>query len=183
MSRVSQTKKKSKPATQPTKAGKTEKVKKHVKTKETPKTGRKKVTIPPAARNTRTTVASDDTKKKRRHRPGVAAMIAIRRLQKTTNLLLRVRPFRRLIRFETQNADVPSESNWSPSETRFSAEALEAVQNIIEDIITKVNSDAGRDAVAHGLVRPRAKTLFYVSQLRYNKIFDGVEREAEALPQ
>lgn len=169
MSRVSHTKNK-------TKQEKKEKQTKHVKTKQTKtRTVAKKSPRVPAKPKDG---PEEATKKKRRHRPGVAAMIHIRKLQKSTELLLRKLPFRRMVKYATLGSSL-SDDNWTPSETRYAGSSMTVIQDIVEDILIKVNSAAGRDAKVHGFVRPRAKHIFYVAGMLYPKLFGGIESQFE----
>ena len=76
-----------------------------------------------AARITKPTDGGE--KKTKKHRPGTVALREIRKLQKTTNLLIRKKPFVRLVREIAQNC--PGTAFNSASEWRFNPEAIKAL--------------------------------------------------------
>jgi hypothetical protein len=63
----------------------------------------------------------------RRFRPGTRALMEIRKLQRTTDLLIRVLPFQRLVR--------EIATSYTAEPFRFTAEALLALQEASEDMI------------------------------------------------
>ena len=63
----------------------------------------------------------------------------IRKLQKTTNLLIRKKPFLRLVREIAQNC--PGTKFNAASERRFKPEAIKALQAAYEDFLTELNED------------------------------------------
>ena len=79
------------------------------------------------------------------HRPETVALHEIRELQKTTHLLLRKKPFVRLVREIVQNC--PGTAFNSASEWRFKPEAIKALQVAYEDFLTELNEDSNRCAI------------------------------------
>ena len=106
----------------------------------------------------------------RRKKPGMAAKIMIRRLQKTTNPLLKKRPFTRMVKFETRTHGKTWMPEFDTHSIRFSRSALEGLQSVIEELMTKVNAAAHRDVVEHGGKRVRGKNVLYVMSLLYPKL-------------
>ena len=78
-------------------------------------------------------------------RPGTAALREIRKLQKSTHLLLRKKPFVRLVREIAQNC--PGTAWNSASEWRFKPEAIKALQVACEDFLTELNEDSNLCAI------------------------------------
>lgn len=85
-------------------------------------------------------VAAAAAKQKRRHRfrPGTVALREIRFFQKTTDLLMRKRPFWRLVRELAQDLSTDA----GISEVRFQTAALAALQEATEAYIVGVLEDA-----------------------------------------
>ena len=79
------------------------------------------------------------------HRPGTVALREIRKLQKTTHLQLRKKPFVRLVREIAQNC--PDTAFNSASEWRFKPEAIKALQVACEDFVTELNEESNRCAI------------------------------------
>jgi len=75
---------------------------------------------------------------KRRYRPGTLALREIRKYQKTANLLIRMRPFQRLVR-EIAAVRMP--------EARFQSAALLALQEAAEAYLVGVFEDTNLCAV------------------------------------
>ena len=84
-------------------------------------------------------------RKTKTHRPGTVALREIRKLQKTTNLLIRKKPFVRLVREIAQNC--PGTAFNSSSEWRFKPEAINALQVACENFLTELNEDSTRCTV------------------------------------
>ena len=74
-------------------------------------------------------------KKPHRYRPGVVALREIRRYQKTTNLLIPILPFQRLVREIAESMK---------QELRFQATALLCIHSSAESYLTDLFSDAIR---------------------------------------
>ena len=77
-------------------------------------------------------------KKPRKWRPGTVALREIRRLQKTTDLLLRKAPFQRLVREVAQGAK---------AELRFQASAIMALQEACESYLVGLFEDTNLCAI------------------------------------
>lgn len=77
-------------------------------------------------------------KKKRRYRPGTVALREIRRYQKSTELLLRMRPFQRLVREVAQDFK---------QDLRFRPDALLALQEASEYMLVHCFEDANLCAI------------------------------------
>ncbi|XP_068609006.1 histone H3-like centromeric protein A [Brachionichthys hirsutus] len=77
--------------------------------------------------------------KKRRFRPGTKALMAIRKYQKSTDLLLRKRPFSRLVREVCQI--------FSRESLRWQVHALLALQEAAEAFLVMLFSDANLCAI------------------------------------
>ncbi|KAI8572734.1 hypothetical protein RHMOL_Rhmol01G0222800 [Rhododendron molle] len=88
----------------------------------------------PTRRSPRAAPPSSSQQTKRRKRPGTAALQEIRRLQKSTQLLIPAAPFIR---------NVKEISNFmNPEITRWTAEALVALQEAAEDYLVHLFEDA-----------------------------------------
>ncbi|XP_058179289.1 histone H3-like centromeric protein CENH3 isoform X2 [Rhododendron vialii] len=88
----------------------------------------------PMRRSPRAAPPSSSQQTKRRKRPGTAALQEIRRLQKSTQLLIPAAPFIR---------NVKEISNFmNPEITRWTAEALVALQEAAEDYLVHLFEDA-----------------------------------------
>jgi len=94
--------------------------------------------------------------KARRYRPGTVALREIRKYQKSTDLLIRRRPFSRLVKEIC--AQVCQDNNLR--DKRFRKTAMEALQAAAEDYLTKMFSSAQCCAM-HG-----GRTTIKVSDLR-----------------
>jgi histone H3 len=75
-----------------------------------------------------------------RFRPGTVALREIRRYQKSTEMLLRKAPFRRLVREYAKEIS-------TNSDYRFTAAALDALQEAAETIVTEVLSESNIFAI------------------------------------
>jgi histone H3 len=77
-------------------------------------------------------------KKPHRYRPGTVALREIRRLQKSTELLIRKLPFQRLVREVAQDFK---------TDTRWQAKAVFAQQEAAEDYLTHLFEDTNLCAI------------------------------------
>jgi histone H3 len=84
--------------------------------------------------------ALSGVKRPHRYRPGTVALREIRRFQKSTELLLRRRPFARLVREVAQDFK---------SNLRFNPDALLALQEATESFMVGLFEDSNRCAI-HG---------------------------------
>ncbi|KAL7858763.1 hypothetical protein AOLI_G00188650 [Acnodon oligacanthus] len=95
---------------------------------------------PPPTRTRRTSGPSETTpRKKRRFRPGMRALMEIRKYQKSTDLLLRKGPFSRLVREVCQM--------FSREHLKWQAYALMALQEAAEAFLVRLFSDANLCAI------------------------------------
>ncbi|XP_036417898.1 histone H3-like centromeric protein A [Colossoma macropomum] len=95
---------------------------------------------PPPTRTRRTSGPSEATpRKKRRFRPGMRALMEIRKYQKSTDLLLRKGPFSRLVREVCQM--------FSREHLKWQAYALMALQEAAEAFLVRLFSDANLCAI------------------------------------
>ena len=85
-----------------------------------------------AAAARKTKPAEGGIRKPHRFRPGTVALREIRKLQKSTELLIRKKPFVRLVREIAQDIG----GGW-----RFKPKAIEALEVACEDYITEPNED------------------------------------------
>jgi histone H3 len=76
--------------------------------------------------------------KKRRYRPGTVAIREIRKYQKSTNLLLRIRPFQRLVREIAYDFK---------TDVRFQSTALLALQEAAEAFLVQLFEDTNLCAI------------------------------------
>lgn len=81
---------------------------------------------------------SGQKKKPHRYRPGTVALREIRRYQKSTDLLLRCRPFQRLVREIAQDYQ---------NDLRFQSTALRALQEASEAYLVRLFEDANLCAI------------------------------------
>lgn len=79
-----------------------------------------------------------NVKKPHRYRPGTVALREIRRLQKSTNMLIPAAPFQRLVREVMQDLH---------NNRRFQSSALKAVQDAAESYLTSLAADANLCAI------------------------------------
>ena len=101
-----------------------------------------------ARQNAHQLLQSTAIKHPRRYRPGTVALREIRRYQKTTELLLRKLPFRRLVREVTQGfAHPPAGARGGFDAWRFEAGAFQALQEASEAYLVSLFSDANLAAI------------------------------------
>ena len=75
----------------------------------------------------------------RRYKPGTRAIMEIKRLQRTTDLLIRVLPFQRVVR------EIATDYTTEPY--RFTSEALLALQEASEDMLVHLMEDTNLCAI------------------------------------
>ena len=83
-------------------------------------------------------------KPRRRHRPGTVALREIRKFQRSTDLLMRKAPFRRLVR---KIADEMASGISFPNGLRFEPAAFLALQEASEDYLVHLFEDANLEAI------------------------------------
>jgi histone H3 len=104
-------------------------------------------------------------KKSFRYRPGTVALREVKRLQKTTELLVRRAPFRRLVREVATTLAQPG-----GKEIRFQLSALEAIQEASEAYIVQVLEDTNLCALHANRVTAMPKELLLARRLRGERI-------------
>jgi histone H3 len=81
---------------------------------------------------------TQSSSRKRRYKPGTVALRQIRRYQKTTDLLIRKRPFQRLVREVAQDVK---------RGLRFQSSAIDAAQEAAEAYIVSLFEDTNLCAI------------------------------------
>lgn len=99
-----------------------------------------------------------ESKRKRRYRPGTVALRDIRRYQRGGDLLLRKRPFQRLVREVAQ--DLHREG------IRFEGRALAALQEASEAFVVSVFEDTQKLAIHAERVTLHAKDMQLACRMR-----------------
>lgn len=103
-------------------------------------------------------VAGKKARKKRRNRPGTVALREIRRYQRSTELLLRKLPFRRLVR------EIAQDFHTQP--LRFGRDAFSALQEASETFLTELFGEANLCAVHDKRVTVLDRDLQLAQKLR-----------------
>ena len=98
-------------------------------------------------------------KRPRKTRPGVAALREIRKMQKSTNLLLRKMPFQRLVRELMADHE---------SDMRFQATAVLAMQEAVEVYLVNLFTDANLCAIHSKRVTVMPKDMTLALRIRGN---------------
>ena len=108
--------------------------------------------------------ATGGVKKPHRYRPGTVALREIKKFQKSTDLLLRKRPFARLVKEISADFPLPGGQlcRWSP-------EAILALQNAIEHYLVGVNEDANLCAIHAKRVTIMPKDIQLARRIRGEK--------------
>jgi histone H3 len=102
--------------------------------------------------------SEDSTKRKRRYRPGTVALRDIRRYQRGGDLLLRKRPFQRLVREVAQDLNRAG--------VRFEGRALAALQEASEAFVVSVFEDTQKLAIHAERVTLHAKDMQLACRMR-----------------
>jgi histone H3 len=99
--------------------------------------------------------------KRSRFKPGSVALKEIRKYQKTTELLIRKRPFQRMVRelCKSKNGDM-----------RFQASAIVAFQEAVENFLTNLIEDAYRCVIHARRVTLMPKDICLVYKIKYAHI-------------
>jgi histone H3 len=99
--------------------------------------------------------------KKNRFKPGSVALKEIRKYQKTTDLLIRKRPFQRMVRelCKVKNGDM-----------RFQASAIVAFQEAVENFLTNLIEDAYRCVMHARRVTLMPKDIRLVYKIKYEHV-------------
>ncbi|KAI4291939.1 histone H3 [Pancytospora philotis] len=112
----------------------------------------------------KTSVADKDAESqksqvKTRFRPGALALKEIRKYQKSTDLLIRKRPFQRLVRHLVSASD----------ELRFQAAALVIFQEAAENFLVSLMEDANRCAAHAKRVTLLPRDIVLIYKLKYSR--------------
>lgn len=119
----------------------------------------KKQIIPKVAK--KSTVNSIDLKKTHRYRPGTVALREIRKLQKSTEMLIRKLPFQRLVRELAQDFR---------SDLRFQSSAVLALQEAAEAYLVTLFEDTNLCAIHAKRVTIMPKDIQLARRIRGEKI-------------
>ncbi len=99
----------------------------------------------------------DEQKRRHRFRPGTVALREIRRYQKSTELLIRVAPFQRLVREICQNYK---------TDMRWQSSALLAIQEAAEAYMVGVFEDTNQCAIHAKRQTVTAKDMSLAMRIR-----------------
>ena len=117
--------------------------------------------------------ALEGAHKKRRFRPGTIALREIRRYQRGGDLLLRKRPFQRLVREVAQDL--------KRDDIRFEARALHALQEASEAFMISVFEDTQKLAMHAQRVTLHAKDMQLACRIRGSPVSPTVLKQAVAV--
>lgn len=110
------------------------------------------------------TAAKPSIKKPHRPQPGSVALREIRQYQRTTELLLRRRPFQRLVREIL--------GDYSSSVQRFQAAAMEALQEATEAFLVGMFEDAQQCAFHAKRIGIQPKDFMLTRRIRYGDLYE-----------
>lgn len=121
----------------------------------------KKPTPTAGAKSARKSVSSSISKSqtKSRFKPGAIALREIRKYQKSSDLLIRKRPFQRLVRNLISTTD----------ELRFQSAALTIFQEAAENFLISLIEDAYRCAVHAKRVTLMPRDIVLIYKIKYSK--------------
>jgi len=127
----------------------------------------RKQLVTKAARKSASTAepATKKAKKTHRFRPGSVVIKDIRKYQKSTDLLIRVLPFQRMVRSIVQGFK---------SDVRFQASALRALQEALENHMVQMLEDAYRCSAHAKRVTLMCKDIQLVKKIKYANIFSAI---------
>lgn len=112
----------------------------------------------------------NEEKKRKRRKPGTVAIRQIKYYQKTTDLLIRLLPFARLVK---ETADSMSSSEFT--KYKWKASAIQALQCAVETYLTALFEDVNKAAIHGKRVTIRPEDLHIVRSIRgrvnQNEIF------------
>lgn len=108
-------------------------------------------------------------KKPHRYRPGSRALIDIRKYQKSTDLLIRKRPFQRLVREITQ--DIVKERKL-PDDLRFQSSAMFALQEASEAYLVQLFEESQLLAIHAKRVTVKDKDIKLARRIRGDDLLD-----------
>ncbi|EHY57107.1 histone H3 [Exophiala dermatitidis] len=104
-------------------------------------------------------------KKPHRYKPGTVALREIRRYQKSTELLIRKRPFQRLVREIADDLRTP-QMKWQGDGFRFQSTAIEALQEALELYLVSLFEDSNLCAIHAKRVTIQSKDIQLARRLR-----------------
>jgi histone H3 len=113
--------------------------------------------LPGARKATKSAPATGGVRKPHRYRPGTVALREIRKFQKSTELLLRQGPFGRLVREICQDFK---------SDTRWTEDALDALQHATEAYLVGLNEDTNLCAIHAKRVTIMPKDIVLARKIR-----------------
>lgn len=105
---------------------------------------------------------NSSVKKSYRYRPGTVALREVKRLQKSTELLIRRAPFRRLVR-EVATAG-------ARADLRFAVSAVDAIQEAAEAYVVGILEDTNLCSLHAGRVTVMPKDLLLARRLRGERL-------------
>lgn len=100
-------------------------------------------------------------KKKRRRKPGTVALKQIQYFQKTTDLLLRLLPFQRIIREVSDDLSLNGTGKY-----RWKSTAIQALQTAAECYLVSLFEDVNKAAIHAKRVTIRPEDLHLVREIR-----------------
>tara|TARA_B100000214_G_scaffold338109_1_gene283071 strand:- start:369 stop:875 length:507 start_codon:yes stop_codon:yes gene_type:complete len=103
------------------------------------------------------------TKKPRRWKPGTVALRDIRKLQRSTELLIRKLPFSRIVR---ESAEQQASMSSFPEGVKFQKQAIEALQEATEAYLVDVFADTNLAAIHRKRQTVQPKDLQITRRLR-----------------
>jgi len=123
----------------------------------TKQTARKSVVDPNPGASQRNGVTGGKVRKPHRYKPGTVALREIRKYQKSTDLLIRKMPFRRLVREIAQSYVV---------DIRMQPSALEALQEAAEGYLVGLFEDTNLCAIHANRVTIKPKDMALARRIR-----------------
>jgi histone H3 len=109
---------------------------------------------------TKSVPGTGGVKKPHRWRPGTVALREIRKMQKSTELLIRKLPFQRLVREIAQDFK---------NDLRFQGKAIEALQVAAEDYLVELLEDGNLVAIHAKRVTLMSKDIQLAKHIRYGR--------------
>lgn len=107
------------------------------------------------------TVRTFEHHERKRRKPGTVALKQIKYYQKTTDLLIRLLPFQRLVKEIGEQLGINEFSNY-----KWKASAIEALQHATEAYLTAVFEDVNKAAIHAKRITIRTEDLHLVRSIR-----------------
>ena len=117
--------------------------------------------------------ATGGIKKQRRWKPGTVAVREIKRLQRSTDKLLRKRPFQRLVR------EVAADFK---QDVRFQKSAMEALQEESEAMLSRIFRDTNSLAIHSKRVTILPKDVQWTAKKLYPKLLGLPDMKCDEIP-